>query len=357
MTFDPLAFHERAVRTPSHESVTEMRDLIVRTLTEAGVEPQVDETGNVIGNRGDGHPHIVLNTHMDTVPPHLPFERDGEIVRGRGACDAKASLAALLQAFLSVEPSSGRVTLAITPDEETHSIGADALRGTLDADAVIVGEPTGLDVCHAAKGRFEGTLTLTGETAHAAEPMSGANAVAAVEQALAAIRTFDRTRGPDVHRTLGSPTLTPTRIEGGQAINQVPGECSVAVDRRSVPPETADRFADTFADHVAAAVPSEVGVQFELTDRPTPFLEAFETPSDDPLVESLVATTGGAIRAFTAATEASYFAQEAPTVVFGPGDLTDDAGPVAHSDREYVDRRAIEAAGTAVRDVVLTYVS
>lgn len=356
MAFDLLAFHEHAVRTPSHEDVDPMRDLLVTTLADRGVDSEVDDAGNVLAVRGSGRPHIVLNTHIDTVPPHIPFEREGMTVRGRGSCDAKGALAALLDAFLAVDPDEGRITLAVTPDEETRSTGAAALRSQLDADAYIVGEPTSLDVCNAAKGRFEGTVTLTGENAHAAEPSSGVNAVQALQPALAALSTFDAEHGPGTHEELGAPTLEPTVVRGGDAVNQLPDECALTVDRRSVPPETAAGFCDALSAHLRERVPDEVGVSFALTERETPFLEAFATPASDPLVRRLTAAAGGDVRPFTAATEASYFACDAPTVIFGPGHLADEDGPVAHSDREYIERPDVEHAATALREALTAYV-
>ncbi|MFP4218213.1 MAG: M20/M25/M40 family metallo-hydrolase [Salinarchaeum sp.] len=339
------AFHRQAVKTPSHEDVTAMRDLLVETIEDAGIEARVDTAGNVLASRGTGDTHLVLNTHIDTVPPHVSYERtqtvpDSDdqtaVVRGRGACDAKGPLAALLAAFLDADIDDGRVTLAVTPDEETDQTGAAALVDGLDADAVIVGEPTGLDVCNAARGLISGEIRLTGEAAHAANPDAGRNAVAAAADALAALATFDDRYGPGEHDTLGAPTLTPTRIDGGDAINQVPAACRITIDRRSVPPETAERFTETFETHVREAVPDSVGVELWLANEETPFLEAFETDPQDRIVETMVAASGSSIRPFGAATEASYFAAVAPTVIFGPGDLTDEVGPVAHAEREYV---------------------
>ncbi|MFB6280538.1 MAG: M20 family metallopeptidase [Haloferacaceae archaeon] len=354
--FDPVAFLERAVRTPSHEDVSGMRSLLVDALAAHGVEARVDGAGNVLATRGTGAPHVALNTHVDTVTPHVPFERDGGVIRGRGACDAKGPLAAMVDAFLAVDPP-GRLTLAVTPDEETHSTGAAAL--DLDADCYVVGEPTGLDVCTAAKGRFEGTVTLTGTNAHAAEPGAGANAVAALEGALRAVRTFDDAdAAPPPHDDLGAPTLTPTVVAGGGATNQVPATCELTLDRRSVPPETAAGFRDALAARLRAAVPDRVGVSFDLTDRETPFLEAFETPTDHPLVRALSAAAGratdgagGGVRPFSAATEASYFAP-VPTVVFGPGVLADEEGAVAHADREYVRVAEVRRAAAALREAL-----
>ena len=345
--FDPLAFHERAVRTPSHEDVDAMRGLLCETLREHGQTPEVDDAGNVLASRGSGHPHVVLNTHIDTVPPHAPYARDGDVVRGRGACDAKGPLAALVAAFLAVEPEDGRVTLAVTPDEETDSAGAAAL--DLDADACVVGEPTDLAACTSARGRFQATVELAGEAAHAADPETGANAVTAAEQALDAIRSFDAARGPDPHPSLGPPTLTPTQIEGGEATNRVPAACRIVVDRRTVPPETQDGFFAAFEEHVRERVRDGVGqdsvdVTVRPAERETPFLGAFSTPDDADVVGALVNAGAGDPRPFGAATEASYFAASAPTVVFGPGVLADDDGPVAHAEREYVWRSDVARA-------------
>jgi len=352
MSFDPIDFLERAVRTPSHEDVTEMRELLVATLAEHGHDATVDAAGNTIATRGSGEPHYVLNTHIDTVTPHVPYEREDGVIRGRGSCDAKGPLAALLAAFLATEPE-GTLTLAVTPDEETLSTGADALDLSPFGpapDGYIVGEPTGLDACNAAKGRFQGTLTLSGVNAHAAEPEAGVNAVAALEGALAAVREFDD--GAATHDSLGDPTLVPTVVSGGAATNQVPAEAELVLDRRSVPPESAEGFRAALESEIRERVPENVGVDFALTDRDTPFLEAFHTPADDPVVDALVAAGAGAARPFGAATEASYFAADAPTVVFGPGDLADETGAVAHADREYVEVADVERAAGVVTDAL-----
>jgi acetylornithine deacetylase len=364
--FDPVAFLDAAVRIDSSEDVTEMREFLVGTLADHSIDATVDDAGNTLATREsptpDDGPHVVLNTHIDTVQPHVPFSRGTmesgtdtageEVIRGRGSCDAKGPLAALLAGFLATEPATGRLTLAVTPDEETLSLGADAL--DLGGDAYVVGEPTGLDVCTAAKGRFQGTVTLSGVAAHAAEPDSGVNAVAGLEGALRAVRTFDATdASPDPDPQLGDPTLTPTTVTGGESTNQVPARAELVVDRRSVPPETAEGFLSALDAHVREAVPDEVGVDFALTDRPSPFLEAFATDPDAAVVRALQSASGGAVRPFGAATEASYFAP-APTVVFGPGVLADDEGAVAHAEREYVRVSEVRQAAEAVESALAT---
>ena len=368
--FDLLEFHERAVRTPSHESVDGMRTLLAETLEAAGADPAVDVAGNTLATRtADGHEdpgvlqgegvvpaegyHLVLNTHIDTVPPHVPFaEREGGVVEGRGACDAKGPLAALVDAFLGASVEEGRLTLAVTPDEEVSQTGAAHLAGTLEADGFLVGEPTDLEVCTAARGQFEGSVTVQGTSAHAATPGEGDNAVRALAPLLQAMETYDERQGPGEHESLGRPTLTPTLVEGGEAPNQVPAEARITFDRRSVPPERVHEFRAALEEHLSEWVPSSMGLRVDLEGREAPYLEPFATDPEDPLVRALADASGGAVRPFGAATEASLFAGHAPTVVFGPGVLADDRGAVAHSDREYVRRADVAAAADAVRATV-----
>lgn len=178
MTFDRDAFHRDAIQIPSHEDVTVMREFLDETLTDQGHPTTIDDAGNLLTSRGakdNPTTHLVLNTHLDTVPPHQPYERDGDIVRGRGSCDAKGPLAAIVDAFCSANVTDGRVTLAVTPNEETSQRGGKHLADTLAADGYIVGEPTGLDVCPAARGNFGGHIILDGVSAHASDPTAGTN--------------------------------------------------------------------------------------------------------------------------------------------------------------------------------------
>ncbi|KAA9398576.1 M20/M25/M40 family metallo-hydrolase [Haloarcula sp. CBA1130] len=371
MAFDIPSFHRQAVETPSHESVDEMRSLLVDTLEDAGEYPEIDDLGNVVVSRGDDDgTHILLNTHIDTVPPHLPYERrteppgvdeavdgtggdgEGDIVCGRGACDAKGPLAALLDAFLTVTPDNGRVTLAISTDEETTQTGGAHLADTIDADGYIVGEPTGLDVCTAARGQFEGTVTIHGESAHAADPGSGHNAIRAAAPVLQAMESYDEKKGPGEHETLGHPILTPSMVEGGEATNQVPAQCTITFDRRSVPPETSESFCADLQAHLEQWLPDSMELSVDLIRPDTPFPEAFATDTDAALVRTLQEASGGGVRQFGAATEASYFASNGPTVVFGPGDLSDEIGAIAHSKREYVRLPEVRTAARAVRETV-----
>lgn len=103
VTFDREKFHREAVATASHEDVAAMRALLRETLIDAGYELEVDEVGNGITTRDTGivGPQLVLNTHLDTVPPHVPYEQVGDVVRRRGSCDAKGLLAAFVDSFFT----------------------------------------------------------------------------------------------------------------------------------------------------------------------------------------------------------------------------------------------------------------
>ncbi len=353
MSFDIEAFHADAVQTPSQDSVDEMRDLLVERLRTEGHDPEIDDRGNVVATRDTGAgPHLVLNTHIDTVPPHLPYERDGDIVRGRGSCDAKGPLAVLLAAFLHAEFDGGQLTLAITPDEETTQTGAKALSEHLEADGYIVGEPTGLDVCIGARGQCEGRIVVEGESGHAADIDADRNPVHAVATVLRALETYDEAEGTDEDPVLGRSKLTPTGLAGGDAPNRVPERATITFDRRNVPPETSDGFATDLQTYLDAAVSEPITATVELIRPDTPFPDPFVTDETAPLVERLRAASGGEVRAFGAATEASYFARDAPTVVFGPGVLADEDGAVAHSEREYVPLDQVHAAADAVTETV-----
>lgn len=366
MSFDLASFHADAVSTPSHEDVSAMRDLLCTTLREHGIEPTVDEFGNVLASRGcddrtgvpavDDATHLVLNTHIDTVAPHVPYDRDGDVVTGRGACDAKGSLAALLAAFLRAEPADGGLTLAITPDEETLMTGAAGLQGRLEADGYVVGEPTDLDVCIAARGQCEATVTIDGESGHAASVPAERNPVFGLEAVLGALRRYDEEAGTGADPVLGEPKLTATMVEGGEAPNRVPESVRLTVDRRSVPPETSDSFREDLAAYLEGRVAdgSAFVRSVDLIRPDTPFPTAFVTDEDAALVRTLRSESGGAVRPFGAATEAGFFADDAPTVVFGPGVLADQEGGVAHAEREYVHLSDVEAAADALERTLET---
>jgi acetylornithine deacetylase len=338
MDSDPVAFLDETVPIESHESVKAMREYLVENVTGASAHG----SGCVVAEKGVGSDDtetVIFNTHMDTVAPHLGYERDESVVRGRGACDAKGPLAAMVSAYESFDAKESdlAIRLVISPDEETLSHGLhEYLRaeGGEDIDFAVVGEPTSLDVCTAAKGRFEATVEFVGESAHAASG-DGKNAVSCASEAVCRLDEIEA----EHDEILGESRLTVTRLEGGEASNRVPEGATITLDRRPLPHESAEDFV-ALVDETLDGI--ECDYEIRLAERPTPFLEAFRTDEDIAYVRTFVESVERAdgephVRAFEAATEASYLAQHAPVVVFGPGAISEgDGTPVAHSEREYV---------------------
>jgi len=339
ISFDELEFLRKSVRTPSHESVEEFRNLIQEVLKENGIGSEVDSSGNLKASVGSGRPHLVLNTHMDTVCPHTEFEEDEERIYGRGACDAKASIAVFLKALIEADIKEGTLSIAFTPDEETESIAIGGL--DIDPDAVIVGEPTGLDVCNASRGRFEVQVTVKGESAHAAEPDSGINAVSEASKIINLLKNFDSGESDE---ELGRPTMTPTIVSGGKASNVLPEKCVVRIDRRSVPGESLQEYMERLKRFIGN-IDTEAHVSVDRAANNSPLLGAFRTSKESELVQELMNHANENLRPFSAVCEASFFAPEIPTVVFGPGVLKDEDGGVAHSSREYVEKEEVKKAG------------
>lgn len=341
---DPVEFLEEAVPIESHEAVEEMRRYLLQKVTGATEHP----SGCVVAERGEGDETVILNTHMDTVAPHVAYERDDGVIRGRGACDAKGPLTAMVAAYERFTAADDRtVRLVVSPDEETLSRGLhEYLNDGPSGDFAVVGEPTELDLCTAAKGRFEATVELRGESAHAASG-GGRNAVSCAAEAVRRLENVEQSSD----ELLGEARLTVTRVEGGEAANRVPERATLTLDRRPVPPESADDFV-ALVEETLEGVECEYDVN--LADRPTPFLEAFRTDEDDgnvrrlrDAVEEVADETR--FRPFGAATEASYLADRMPVVVFGPGAISEEDGtPVAHSEREYVRTEEVRAAADAL---------
>jgi len=347
MEHDPVAFLEETVRIESHDGVERMRDYLVESLTGATVHT----SGCVVAEKegSEGAPTFVLNTHMDTVAPHVPYERDEGVVRGRGSCDAKGPLAAMVSAFENAG-TDATVRLVVSPDEETTSQGLDDYleeEGGSDlADFAVVGEPTELNICTAAKGRFEATVVFHGESAHAASG-GGKNAVSCASEAVRRLESLK----PSHDEVLGESRLTVTRVEGGESANQVPEKATITLDRRPVPPETEEGFVRLVEDALKG-----IDCEYEvcLPDHPSPESAAFRTDEENEnvrrlrrCVEEVVDHKDTQLRPFGAACEASYIAGYSPVVVFGPGAI-DDGEPVAHSEREYVRVEEVRGAAEAL---------
>lgn len=348
---DPITLLEHLIKIESDSDITRIQNFILDQLGEA----ELDSTGGIVARKdgAESGPALLFNTHMDVVSPYLEFERDRDRIKGRGAADAKGSLAAMMSAFSAVEPTDGSVELVISPDEETTQQGLyNYLSEGIDIDFAIVGEPTGLDVCPAARGHYDLLVTLTGESAHGATPDSGVNATRCAAAAITRIERLPQLTDD----LLGTNSFTPTIIRGGNRPNQVPDHAEFVVDYRTVPAESREEAISTI-EQALDGIRCEYTV--DLYENGSA-LAAFKTESSNPFVDSfrscIESETGvaPATRPFDAATEAAFFAPYAPVVVFGPGRISEGNQPIAHSAHEFVPVSDVENAAHVLTQYLVT---
>ncbi|MFB6283585.1 MAG: M20 family metallopeptidase [Halobacteria archaeon] len=247
----------RLVEIPSHESEERAGDFIQDWLEkETDADVVRDDEGNVFASR-DGIPSegadLCLVGHHDVVPPDEGQVDDGGYVvsveggrvYGRGSADMKSALAAAMFAFRNTEAVNlGFVSFV---DEE---VGGEGCRYAIDngfspGKAVVLEGSTGyrrdglVDVCVAHKGRRGVEVDCVGEACHASMPEDGVNAVYRAVDAVQEMRALETPVAEIYGREL-EVTVEVTGIEGGEAINTVPGECSFRIDERTVPGKRVD---------------------------------------------------------------------------------------------------------------------
>lgn len=298
---------------------------------------------------------LVLAPHMDTVGS---LDGDPEVFRprlaagrvwGRGACDTKGSVAAMLRALITVatgprRPRSTEIVLAALVDEESHQLGSRALvKSGFRADLGIVGEPTRLRVVTAHKGDLWVRIETRGKAAHGARPELGRNAVREMARVVELLEGgyAGELRSRTPHPLLGRPTINVGLIRGGGQPNIVPDHCVIEADRRTVPGET-----EVGARREIAAYLRRHGVRATLVDVKGVPEPALETDPDLPLVRDLLR-----VARCRQAEGVTYFCDAAviamggtPCVVFGPGDIAQ-----AHTAREWIGVASLERGEAILR--------
>ncbi|HIE50419.1 MAG TPA: M20 family peptidase [Armatimonadetes bacterium] len=294
---------------------------------------------------------LLLHSHTDTVnvehmsiPPFDPVVREGKLY-GRGACDAKGQLAAMLTALLRVtrggQPAVNVVFVAGC-EEEYRFRGVSALvEAGLRASAAVVGEPTELDLVIAHKGAARWWLEVEGVAAHSSAPTQGVNAIYRLARAVQVIEEYAaQLLSRPAHPLCGPPTIAATIIEGGQQANVVPDRARLLLDRRTLPGETQEQAEKDLKVVLDARLDFPYTLEVVLRDYP------LETPKDAPLVRRLAAivqaVTGRepALKGVAYGTDASKLARVGiPSVVFGPGSILR-----AHTAEEYLELDQLEQA-------------
>lgn len=196
--------------------------------------PVDTERFNLFARWGD--PKVVLSTHMDCVPPFFPSDETADEIRGRGACDAKGILAAMIAAIESLLASGHRdFGLLVVVAEETDSVGADAANRWMKESPVrprhlINGEPTENQLALGSKGTLFYRLEAEGKAAHSAYPELGTSAIDALLAALDRMRKVPLPSDP----ILGETTINVGKIEGGRAANVIADKASAEILVRTV---------------------------------------------------------------------------------------------------------------------------
>ncbi len=170
---------------------------------------------NLLAVRPGVIPKILMTTHLDTVPPHIPAVLESGILKGRGVCDAKGILAAMICAAKNL-PEVGLLFLV---GEETNSEGAKAAAQGFapKVSYFINGEPTDLKIASAMKGALAFELEASGKTGHSAYPESGHSAIHQLTQDLHTLLNHAWPENPE----FGLTTLNIGKLEGGRAANVI----------------------------------------------------------------------------------------------------------------------------------------
>ncbi len=294
---------------------------------------------------------LLVASHLDTVPvdgmvidPFDPAIEAGHLL-GRGSCDTKAGMAALLEALERVL-ARGRLKRNIIivgeADEELGSVGvADVMAhlGTRRPDWVLATEPTDLRLITAHKGVVHARVCARGRACHSSDPTAGRNAIVLLARGILAIEQDASIFLERPHPKLGAATLSIGIVQGGQAPNIVPDEAQIWVDRRTLPGESPDSVrAELEASLEKAGVAADVVVESCSEEKPP--LET--APESLPALATAAALESVGLSAacdhVAFGTDAGVFGRAGiPGVVLGPGSID-----VAHTSREFVPIAEVE---------------
>ena len=284
---------------------------------------------------GAGARRLLLNSHLDVVPPGVGWETDpfepifrGDRLVGRGSNDAKASVAAMACAMVALaqDDLAGEVVFAATCEEERGRNGLERYLPELGPfHAAVVGEPTELQPAVAQNGLLILELTAHGRAGHAARPHLADNAIIRAARDITALSAL--TWEP-VNPHVGPMTLAVTQVEAGTVHNVIPGACKMVVDIRTIP----ELPAAEVVQRIRAVVESEVWVR---SDRLAPA----HTPAGSAILRAVEHAMPDCVP-FGSPTMSDWaHLTGIPAVKLGPG-----ISEVSHTANEWVSLPMVERA-------------
>lgn len=277
-------------------------EVVKPELERAGLHPFIDKIGNLVlqikGREPSGRLMLVgyaMNAAPSTMPnPYsgeivdgAPYKLDGECVWGRGACEQKGSLAAMMAAlrFIGLTkaelPSDLYFVVSTAGETGRHDSLAYVLdHGNVNADWCIIDGPPEIQLGN--KGRVDVLVTVKGKQAHSSRPWEGINAIDGamhVLQKLQSLMPYPETRA---HPELGKVSLTPNAIESfPKATHTIQSECRIMFDRRLLPGDDPVKAIEQMKDTIGKIDP------FEITVEPRDFMYPSEIGKDAEVVEAL----------------------------------------------------------------------
>jgi acetylornithine deacetylase/succinyl-diaminopimelate desuccinylase family protein len=341
-------------------------------LGEIGLETEFDEVypsrPNVYGRlRGtEGARTLILNGHLDVVPAGEGWSTDpygaylsGDNLFGRGAADMKGGLAAMVLAAKLIRrldiDLKGDLLITAVADEEVSETGTKhylRTRSRKPGDFAIVGEPTDLKLCVAQKGQLMYKITVRGRAAHSSRPQEGLNAISKMGKIIHALEEYSETLPRRKHNLLGSPTVSIGTIIGGTSTSIVPDSCTIRIDRRTLPNESVQSVDEELRQIIDNLTINDNELHVDIgryfTEDASEVDERSEIVLKLQQACKLLLGFGPSICGFEATSDAGDLCESMPTIMFGPGSLSQ-----AHRPEEFVSiRQVIDAAlvyaGTAL---------
>lgn len=286
---------------PEGAGEEELGRYISHLLESLEIESTVTRLGpsriNVIGRlRGKGTgKSLMLNAHMDTVgvkgmkSPFSAAVRNGKLY-GRGSYDMKGSIAAILATAKSIKEHNidleGDVLMTFVADEEFESRGTQELIKVYKTDAAIVTEPTDLDICLAHRGFGVYEITTKGRTAHGGNHREGIDANSKMGLLLAELENLSKKLSQEKkHPLLDSASLHVPLIRGGQSLFIYSEECTINVERRTLPGEKESDVLKELEDIMKMI--SSRNKHFKATIKPIIWRDPYEISDQAPIVTTL----------------------------------------------------------------------